>query len=273
MRKLLLIVFLVPSFLQAQNDSSKLSIPQLLKEKVKSILQSPGVVIPVNNKYAYQTLPWLHKFLDTASGSSIDKFLAETEDSILQMVYFESIVAKRANTKDNPYSINDKDGDGTASIAAGGTDCDDLDRNTYRGNPEKCEGYFIFEGWQKKYIMINRYHDEDCNPCSISGYRPDGDKDMDGQVCFTCSNYSTNIPMGCDQVSTMPTTSKFLMGDPTRRYTTRGWDCDDRNPAIIRASQVCIDEKTIAVCENGKWKYYPCRKCVTQPNGIGVVVD
>jgi hypothetical protein len=74
-------------------------------------------------------------------------------------------------------------------------------------------------------------------------------------------------------VVVIPTVSAISLGNPGRTYTVRGWDCDDHNPALTKTSQICINETTIAVCENGKWKLYPCRKCVTQPNGTGVVVE
>lgn len=278
MKQILLFWVLLPLLLHAQKDpdSSKLRLPQGLKENLKSILPNvQPAVNPMNNQHAYRTLPWLHRFLDTASEQSINRFLSEGNDSILQLTQYETMSARHAYSRDNPRSTNDKDGDGTQSIESGGGDCDDLDNDSYRGNPERCSGYRVFSTWGKKYIIINKYHDEDCDPTTVAGAKPDGDEDGDKQICFSCLNYSPRIPVGSDpaQVAIIPTPSAISLGNPNRSYTVRGYDCDDHNPALIRASQICIDARTIAVCENGKWRYYPCIRCVRQPNGSGVVME
>jgi hypothetical protein len=276
MKKILLVAALIPVMASAQKtpDSSKLQLPQPVKEKIKSILPNVNQVInPSNNQHAYRVLPWVHRFLDTASAASINRFLRETTDSTLQLLQYESITARHSYFLENPYSPNDKDGDGVRSIESGGADCDDLNNNTFPGNNEQCEGYFIFTAYEKKYILINRYQDEDCDYATVAGPSPDGDEDHDKQICNTCINYSGRIPSGTDRVAVVPTLSAISLGNPNRNYTIRGYDCDDHNYSLIRASQICIDERTIAVCENGKWRYYPCQKCVTQPNGTGVVVE
>jgi hypothetical protein len=56
-------------------------------------------------------------------------------------------------------------------------------------------------------------------------------------------------------------------------YATHGLDCDDTNPAIGKNSQKCIGENKVATCVSGKWELKDCRKCVTQPNGTGLVVE
>jgi hypothetical protein len=275
MKQLLLFLILLPVFLRAQNnpDSNKLKVTEGLKEKVKSILPNLQVVRPLNAQNAYRTLPWLHRFLDTASATSISRFLTEGNDSTLQLVHYETMTARHAYFMGEAASDPDKDGDGFRSISVGGNDCDDLDNNNYPGNAERCQGYYIFTAWEKKYIIIAKYHDEDCSPGTIAGAAPDGDDDRDNQVSCSCLNYASEIPAGYGQVAIAPTISAIMLGNPNRRYTIRGFDCDDHNPALIRVSQVCRDERTIAVCENGKWRNYPCRRCVTQPNGSGVVVE
>jgi hypothetical protein len=64
----------------------------------------------------------------------------------------------------------DEDGDGANSVASGGTDCDDHDRNRYPGNAEACDA----DG-----------HDEDCD-FTTAGTR---DIDRDGHNDAACFNW------------------------------------------------------------------------------------
>ncbi len=68
--------------------------------------------------------------------------------------------------------VADEDGDGVDSIACGGADCDDKDRNRYPGKTEVCDD----EG-----------HDEDCDPETLGG-PDDSDRDGDGFVSEQCCN-------------------------------------------------------------------------------------
>jgi hypothetical protein len=75
---------------------------------------------------------------------------------------------------------DDVDGDGAASIACGGDDCDDTDANSFPGNPEICDT----EG-----------HDEDCDPDTVG---PDADGDT--YALEGCCN-GTTCGDDCDDTS------------------------------------------------------------------------
>ena len=65
--------------------------------------------------------------------------------------------------------VPDADGDGVASTACGGIDCDDSDPNRFPGNPEVCDSS----------------HDEDCDPTTVGE-----DLDRDGYPSTECCNGS-----------------------------------------------------------------------------------
>lgn len=275
MKVQLLLLFFLPGLIQAQKISDlKKVVPSVISKVLPGVHQPnlEQVINPTPGPNDYRTLPWLHQFLDTASVSSVYKFLKETNDSVLQLVHYETMSVLHAINYSPPGT--DKDRDGHTSAESGGDDCDDLDGNCHPGNPETCSGYRLFDAWKKKYIIIYKYHDEDCNPCTVTGYPPDGDMDGDKIICSSCLNYSARSPIGCPyDLAIVPTVSAISLSNPLRAFTIRGGDCDDHNPALGRASQICIDKRTVAVCENGEWKYYPCTKCVVQPNGTGVVAE
>src|SRR5882672_5949249 len=185
MKRLLIIVSFLPALLYAQKDtaSRRVNTPVMMKALNNVINPSTKMlIISGDGPNAYHTLPWLHRFLDTASSISIGRFLTETSDSILQLVHYESETARHAFVFDHPYSPSDKDGDGRSSYEYGGDDCDDLDSDTYPGHTERCDGYVIFDAFNKKYIIIYRYHDEDCDPTTIAGnFNNDVDADGDKQ--------------------------------------------------------------------------------------------
>jgi len=62
------------------------------------------------------------------------------------------------------------DGDGRDSIACGGDDCDDNDRNRYPGNAEVCDA---------------EDHDEDCDATTFGNRDVDGD----GHIDALCGNW------------------------------------------------------------------------------------
>lgn len=75
--------------------------------------------------------------------------------------------------------VTDADGDGVASVAHGGADCDDSDPNRYPGNTEVCDA---------------AGHDEDCDP-STFGNR---DYDRDGFPDAACYNQDGASGTDCD---------------------------------------------------------------------------
>jgi hypothetical protein len=52
-----------------------------------------------------------------------------------------------------------------------------------------------------------------------------------------------------------------------------GNDCDDKNFSLIKNSQKCIGSANAGMCVNGEWQIIPCKKCITQANGTGIVIE
>jgi hypothetical protein len=293
MKNKFLLSFLLISFqLLAQTDPSKKTIP----EKTMPVLQNiPN--IPANKSVVqtailpqtifYWVIPTLHRFLDTASLGSIKNLINDTPDSILRLVENESEAALANFISQNYTDVNNKDGDGQRSSAAGGADCNDLNPWVQPGVNENCSGFLLigrtnylslgtvrYSG--PPILIIHRFLDEDCNPCTISGSAilSDGDEDGDGQVSCSCTNYSLTerLVPGCPIIYAQSPYSYDHNGDISR-YIIRGPDCDDHNPAIIRGAQQCLNDKSVKVCENGAWKIYNSHKCVVQPNGTGILLE
>ncbi len=99
--------------------------------------------------------------------------------------------------------VADADGDGYASSACGGADCDDADRNRFPGNDEVCRG----DGSDADS------HDEDCDDSTVGELDADGD----GYVSIRCSN-GDNRSADCDDsnASVHPGVSEVC----------NGWDDD-----------------------------------------------
>jgi len=79
----------------------------------------------------------------------------------------------------------DADGDGHASAATGGDDCDDSDANRYPGNTE---------------VGDTRGHDEDCDPTTIAAARDDRDGDgfFPDRIYNVAADGSRNAGRDCD---------------------------------------------------------------------------
>lgn len=294
--KFLLPILLIPFQLLAQTDPVKKVLSDI-KNTInipdnKTAEQTKTTFVP--QTAFYRVIPSLHGFLDTASSGSIQQWINDTPDSILRLVENES-----ETELDNFYSHNyrefkDKDGDGHSSFEAGGNDCNDLNPWMYPGNPEKCWGFLLIgrftplSAGEASYVglpilIMHRSLNEDCNPCSVSGYSAspishdgyyDGDKDGDGQPSCSCTNYSltSSSTVGCPTSYAQVPNSFDKFGNISR-YIIRGPDCDDQNPAIIRGAQQCLNDKSVKVCENGAWKIYNTHKCIVQPNGTGILLE
>lgn len=196
----------------------------------------------------------------------------------------------------------DADGDGHASYADGGDDCDDSDPDRYPGNTEVCD---------------LGAHDEDCD-YSTGGFR---DADGDGFASETCYNLDTagnvwgqgedcddfrrNVhPMATDACNGIddncdgaiddyapyqyvdwdldghgnPSEPKIRVCPGTPGFTELGNDCDDTNSAIEPGDMVCVTdgEATVLMCnDSGQYQPAACPEglvCVTQTAGNGVCV-
>lgn len=294
MKTLVAILFLYPPFLLSQPNSPQLNTRDSINVNTLVFQKAKNKIGDLKNTHTantYFTLPWLHRFLDTASDASIKRFLMEQTDSVLQLVNYESITAMHTFIQDNPYSATDQDGDNHLRNDGNsrGDDCDDLNPMAFPGNGEKCEGYGVMQMWSRRYLFLYKYHDEDCIAYTVAPRERlshdliEGDKDGDGEIDCHCLNYSESSYIGFAQrsdtitanlgIALYQTDPAIALGNPKRAYTVRGVDCNDINPAIKLKSQICINATTVAVCENGKWRYYPCRRCVVQPNETGVVVE
>lgn len=133
--------------------------------------------------------------------------------------------------------IADRDGDGSIAIWAGGDDCDDFDGKRAPGLVEVCD---------------DQGHDEDCDPKTF-GAR---DRDRDGVSDGACCNHEGEA-----------------------RYC--GEDCDDTQAAVRLSSILCDGDKPLmcTLRESASLGHYSeleatsCpngRRCVMQPNGVGI---
>lgn len=195
----------------------------------------------------------------------------------------------------------DADGDGHASYADGGDDCDDYNPDRYPGNVEVCD-------------YLNQ--DEDCD-FTTGGFRDaDGDGfgsddcyniDNDGNIRARgrdCDDFHTNVnPMATDACNGIDDNCDGAVddyaptqyvdwdldghGDPnesmkvcagTAGFSELSNDCDDTNPAIEPGDIVCVTDGGTAVlmCDSsGQYQPTSCPDglvCVTQTAGNGVCV-
>lgn len=139
----------------------------------------------------------------------------------------------------------DADGDGHESIACGGDDCDDADAQRFPGNVERCEGTLAGG-------LAAADHDEDCDPCTVAGALPDGDRDDDRFVSASCSNpWLDAEPIGCNL-------NQVRVQVEERRVV--GADCDD-DPATganVRPNQVevcgnLVDDNCDGAVDEGRF--------------------
>lgn len=189
----------------------------------------------------------------------------------------------------------DKDGDGHPARDIGGDDCDDWN---YLVNPsarELCVKDSIVRIDGTSIVWMPSLVDEDCNPNTIGpvdlnlqGYIQHGfvqepsesDRDGDGMASCECFNYGLGaLPVLRTTKDAVQKKWESIILVPLKKessgadFLTHGVDCDDTNPAIVKNSQKCMGENKVAVCVKGKWEVKDCRKCVTQPNGTGLVTE
>jgi hypothetical protein len=195
----------------------------------------------------------------------------------------------------------DADGDGHASPASGGDDCDDTNPRAWPGNTEVCDPAHV---------------DEDCNPRTFD--RPDfpQDADGDGFVDASCCNVDGHGAWWCgnDCDDHRPSTNPIAVevcngydddcngaiddgvlvaqyrdrdsdgdGDPgcvsMKCPATAGWapigtDCDDLRATIHGGTSVCDPGGSgVRICAGGAWVAAPCSagtSCRPQPDGTGL---
>lgn len=155
-----------------------------------------------------------------------------------------------------PSDVRDFDQDGADAISKGGTDCDDLNPNSYPGRTE---------------VYDLKDIDEDCDPSTFGMLDTDGDGYASAYACNVTS------------VGTAP---------DVKAEWTCGGDCRDARFSIKPGEMFCADANVILICppagsRGTKWpedsrflpssyEKYDCPslgsgyKCVTQPNHLGV---
>jgi len=195
-----------------------------------------------------------------------------------------------------PVPGPDQDGDGHASIADGGADCDDLDCTRYPGAPEVCD----LDG-----------HDEDCDPTTVGST----DADQDGYIPTYCCNGDHCPGRDCDDfdASVHPHTAEVCNGVddncdgdvdeglPVVFYadsdgdgygsaaapvsacgiapglSALATDCDDADPVVVPMAMFCDGSRDgVVVCgADGSYYETTCavrQQCVEQPTGVGICV-
>jgi len=196
----------------------------------------------------------------------------------------------------------DEDGDGFASYADGGDDCDDTDPDRYPGNAEVCDALG---------------HDEDCDYTTGGFVDADGDG-FSADRCYNVSPSGEIFGQGrdCDDAHTSvnpittdacngiddncdgaideyapyqyvdwdldghgnPSEQQVRVCPGTAGFSALGNDCDDTNPAIEPGDMLCVTDGDVAVLmcnESGQYQPATCPAglvCVTQTAGNGVCV-
>jgi hypothetical protein len=234
--------------------------------------------------------PTLNTYLRAQNKQAILKYLGAL--GLEQRIKIQNQSALLMNSlyrRLNPGSRNDADADGHPSSAIGGDDCDDFNPLIYPSDNEVCAKDSVIYVDGALVVWMPSLVDEDCNAATIVSkqYEPtnaqfpsEGDRDGDGIYSCECYNYGKGRPPAIDYfrdpiqaqwkaVILVPLNKESAGAD----YLTHGIDCDDTNPAIVKNSQKCVGENKVATCVSGKWELKDCRKCVTQPNGTGLVVE
>ncbi len=215
----------------------------------------------------------------------------ETEKQIMEYYGSKLNTENKGKGSSLPSDFDgDNDADGHRSISSGGDDCNDNNPFIYPGNTEICGVIRVIQIGGIRLINNTALADEDCDPCTVSsqgsmGAGGDGDKDRDGDISCNCANFWNSdvsfrewcISPGADENErkwhTLVATPISNNSTPERSIRISGVDCDDKNPAIGKNSQVCLGETQMGICIGGVWQVVNCRKCQKQPNGTGVVIE
>jgi hypothetical protein len=183
----------------------------------------------------------------------------------------------------------DKDGDSHPAQDIGGDDCDDWNHLVNPSARELCVKDSIVRIDGTTIVWMPSLVDEDCNPYTVVqtdngalsvGQPNDSDRDGDGIPSCECFNYGHGpLPVFSITKDEIQKKWETIILIPLKKessgadFITHGPDCDDTNPAIGKNSQKCMGENKVAICIRGKWELKDCRKCVTQPNGTGLVTE
>jgi hypothetical protein len=180
----------------------------------------------------------------------------------------------------------DVDSDGHPSGATGGDDCDDFNPLIHPSARELCTKDSIHHVDGTTIVWMPSLVNEDCNPATVvpdqTAVQVTSESDRDGDGVYSCECYNYGLgPLPQLRITNDAIQKKWssIVLIPLKKdvfgadFLTHGSDCDDTNPAIGKNSQKCVGENKVATCVSGKWELKDCRKCVTQPNGTGLVVE
>lgn len=201
------------------------------------------------------------------------QFIIQTESEYAIHAYYR---------KGGGTHTTDNDGDGDNNVSArNGGDCNDNNPFVSSLVHEKCKGVIVRDFPGLRVVWINALCDEDCDVVTVGNIKgqewKDSDEDRDGAVNCNCKNFTTrDIPLEPQFVSRWSHISYSAVKGANKmnyKFVVSGADCDDNNPNIGKEGQVCIAPNKVGMCVGGVWKTFECKKCVTQPNGSGLVVE
>ena len=297
----IIVVFASSICCHAQNDTSKHIFRKITNGVINKATSNTGEVIL--NQLGSLTISG-----NVYSDNHLVQLLERADDKTIK-VYIESLtfeqkveIQEATENYITAYYSNgggtgtdDNDADGVRAVEKGGNDCNDNNPFVSPRNHEQCQGSITTTLQGKRIVWINSVADEDCDLCTVAtrGFQADGDEDLDGAISCNCANLASREAAGRSLSSTCLAhltsagdstlnpyfkwqdlvLSEYYKANGIHYPIVRGVDCDDNNPAIGKNGQKCIGENKVGMCVQGVWQVMDCKKCVTQPNGTGLVTE